>query len=60
MPSSAYQAFKKNRVDVVRLIDSHGKLHAGTRGKKGLGHITRSGVVMLCASWELYVESLLV
>lgn len=60
MPSSAYQAFKKNRVDVVRLIDSHGKLHDGNRGRKGLGHITRSGVVMLCACWELYAESLLV
>src|SRR5690606_14126079 len=43
-----------------RLIKSHGKLHDGTPGKKGLGHITRSGVVMLCACWELYAESLLV
>jgi hypothetical protein len=60
MPSAAYQAFKRNRVDVVRLIDSHGRLHSGTPGKKGLGHITRSGVVMLCASWELYAESLAV
>ena len=60
MSSSAYQAYKTNRTDVVRLIDSHAKLHAGTPGKKGLGHITRSGVVMLCAAWELYIESLLV
>lgn len=60
MPSSAYQAFKNNRIDVVRLIESHGRLHSGAPGKKGLGHITRSGVVMLCASWELYAESLLV
>lgn len=60
MPSSAYQAFKRNRIDVARLIESHAKLHSGTPGKKGLGHITRSGVVMLCASWELYAESLLV
>lgn len=60
MPSSAYQAFKKNRIDVVRLIESHGKLHDGNPGRKGLGHITRSGVVMLCACWELYAESLLV
>ncbi len=60
MPSTAYQAFKRNRVDVVRLIESHGRLHSGTPGRKGLGHITRSGVVMLCASWELYAESLAV
>lgn len=60
MPSTAYRSFMNNRIDVVRLIESHGKLHGGSPGKKGLGHITRSGVVMLCASWELYVESLLV
>lgn len=60
MSSSAHQAYQKNRIDVVRLIESHGKLHNGERGRKGLGHITRSGVVMLCAAWELYAESLLV
>ncbi|WP_197030532.1 HEPN domain-containing protein, partial [Halomonas sp. BC04] len=25
----------------------------------GLGHITRSGVLMLCAAWELYIEEVL-
>lgn len=60
MSSAAYRSFLNNRIDVVRLIESHGKLHAGNPGKKGLGHITRSGVVMLCACWELYAESLLV
>ena len=58
MSSAAYQAYERNRIDVVRLIESHGRLHNGTPGKKGLGHITRSGVVMLCAAWELYAESL--
>ncbi|MBT9155022.1 MAG: hypothetical protein DDT39_01712 [Firmicutes bacterium] len=60
MPSNAFNAFRYNAVDVTRLIQSHGKLHAGAPGKKALGHITRSGVVMLCAAWELYAESLLV
>lgn len=60
MPSQAYQDFKHNRVDVMRLIANHGSLHSGAPGKKGLGHITRSGVVMLCASWELYAETLLI
>ena len=27
---------------------------------RGLGHITRSGVLMLCAAWELYLEELLI
>lgn len=28
-------------------------------GKKGLGHITRSGIVMLCAAFEVYTEELI-
>lgn len=60
MPSSAFGSFRYNVVDVARLIQSHAQLHNGAPGKKGLGHITRSGIVMLCASWELYVEDLLV
>lgn len=60
MPSESIQAFRDNIVDVDRLIESHGKLHDGNPGKKGLGHITRSGIVMLCAAWELYLESLCV
>ncbi len=60
MPSSSILAFRGNIVDVDRLIESHGQLHDGSPGKKGLGHITRSGVVMLCAAWELYLESLCV
>lgn len=59
MPSQALAKFRYNVVDVDRLIESHSKLHNGDRGKKALGHITRSGVVMLCAAWELYAESLL-
>ncbi|MCB1055183.1 MAG: hypothetical protein KDD11_06675 [Acidobacteria bacterium] len=60
MPSQAYSDYCRNRIDVERLIESHGELHGGGPGKKGLGHITRSGVVMLCAAWELYTESLVV
>lgn len=60
MPSQAYRRFIHNAVDVDRLITSHGTLSSGTSGKKALGHITRSGIVMLCAAWELYVEDLLI
>ena len=58
MASSAFGTFRYNVVDVARLIQSHRHLNSGAPGKKGLGHITRSGVVMLCAAWELYVEHL--
>lgn len=58
MASQAFGTFRYNVVDVARLIQSHRHLHSGAPGKKGLGHITRSGVVMLCAAWEQYVEHL--
>jgi hypothetical protein len=60
MPSDAFGKFQYNLVDVDRLIESHAALGPTGQGRRGLGHVTRSGVVMLCASWELYIEHLLV
>lgn len=57
MPSSALLKFQGNLlVDVDRIIHSHAILNHDGGGRRGLGHITRSGVFMLCAAWELYVE----
>jgi len=60
MPSEAYKHFRVNVIDVSRLIEAHNELSPNHRGRRALGHITRSGVVMLCACWELYVESVLI
>lgn len=60
MPSNVFGTFKYNLVDVERLLELHGVLRGTAPGKKGLGHITRSGVVMLCAAWEMYVEQVLI
>jgi len=60
MASQSFGAFEYNLVDVQRLIESHGALSGTGQGRRGLGHITRSGVVMLCAAWELYLEHVLV
>ncbi len=61
MPSTALRKFEtKLLVDVDRIIESHGLLDQNGQGRRGLGHITRSGVLMLCAAWELYVEELAV
>ena len=61
MPSAALKKFETNLlVDVDRIIESHCQLNHEGYGRRGLGHITRSGVLMLCAAWELYVEELLV
>lgn len=57
MPSASKQRFKKKLLpDVHRLIEAHNELNPEGRGRRYLGHITRSGVVMLCAAWELYIE----
>ena len=60
MASSAFNEFKYNVLDAKRLHQAHRVVSAGTPGKKGLGHLTRSGVVMLCAAWERYNESVIV
>jgi hypothetical protein len=61
MPSAALSKFENNLlVDVDRLIQSHGQLNHQGMGRRGLGHITRSGVLMLCAAWELHLEELLI
>ncbi len=60
MPSSALAKFENTMMkDVTRIIASHEKLSNGTPGKKGLGHLTRGGVLLLCAAWELYLEEVL-
>ena len=42
------------------MIESHAQLNHAGQGRRGLGHITRSGLFMLCAAWELYLEELTV
>ncbi len=60
MPSSAFQKFERNMlVDVDRTIEAHANLNHDGRGKRGLGHITRGGVLILCTAWELYLEEVI-
>ncbi len=60
MPSNSRQFFRDRLLpDVANLIDAHRQLNPEGRGRRKLGHITRSGIVMLCASWELYIEQVL-
>ncbi|ELB2920324.1 hypothetical protein QNE50_004563 [Vibrio parahaemolyticus] len=60
MPSGAFIKFRHNLNDVERLIKAHNELSPNHRGKRALGHINRSGVIMLCAAWEVYCEEALV
>ncbi len=57
MPSKSAKLFNDKLLpDVNALIKTHGDVNPAGPGKRNLGHLTRSGVVMLCAAWELYVE----
>lgn len=59
MPSQTRRLFVNKLIpDVRHLIENHEELNPPGRGRRYLGHITRSGVVMLCAAWELYAEEI--
>ena len=60
MASAAFNEFKFNILDAKRLQQAHDLMSNGDKGRKGLGHITRSGVVMLCAAWERYNEAVII
>lgn len=56
MPSKARLTFERHLLrDVHELLDIHRTKHNGKRGKPKSVY-TRSGVFLLCAAWELYVE----
>ena len=60
MLSSAFQKFERNMVvDVDRTIAAHANLNHDGRDRRGLGHITRGGVLNLCAAWELYLDEVI-
>lgn len=59
MPSKSYVNFLIHLEDVTKLTDAHNLFSLKTRGRKHLGYLTRSGVVMLSAAWERYNEDLL-
>lgn len=59
MPSNAYINFLHIRIDVLKLVETHSFYTQNKPGRKNLGHLTRSAVVMLCAAWERYNEDLL-
>ncbi|AKA34961.1 MAE_28990/MAE_18760 family HEPN-like nuclease [Flagellimonas lutaonensis] len=59
MPSHSYLDLLALYEDVDKLSETHLKFTKGKRGRKKLGYLTRSAVVMLCAAWERYNENLL-
>lgn len=59
MPSNSYLDFLELLEDVEQLRNTHYAYSKGKRGKKSLGFLTRSSIVMLCAAWERYSENIL-
>ena len=59
MPSKSFANFLIHLEDVTKLTELHNFLSRGTPGRKQLGYLTRSGVVMLSAAWERYNEDLI-
>lgn len=59
MPSNAYKTFQKNLCQVDRLLETYEREldRKRGRGKKSLDHLTRAGLIFLCSSFEVYVES---
>lgn len=58
MPSASRKSFEKHLLkDVEQLRARHREAHPG-RGRPS-SDLTRSGVFLLCAAWELYVEEVI-
>lgn len=60
MPSNSYIDFLELLEDVNQLRATHFSYSRGVRGRKKLGYLTRSAIVMLCAAWERYNENVLI
>lgn len=62
MPSKSYWNYKKNVEQVERLLQAYEteKTSSPNRGRRGLDHFTRSALMFLCSSWEVYIEEVAV
>ena len=62
MPSQAQAAFESALVDVDNLMWFHENEGGDAPGRRGthFGSLNKSAIVLLCAAWETYVESVIV
>ncbi len=59
MPSQAGQSFSENRKDIERLVKIHSDVAGDEAGRKwGVEVLNKSAIVLICATWEAYVEDL--
>lgn len=61
MPSNAYKVFNTEyKKDIERLLSNYEELKGTHQGRRSLDHLFRSGVLLLSAAWEVYIEDVLV
>ncbi len=59
MSSKARDTFEANAQDVARLLELHQEVGGADRGRRtGLEVLNKSGIVLMCAVWEAYIEDL--
>jgi len=59
MGTAARATFEANTQDVVRLMELHEEFGGTDPGRRvGLEVLNKSGIVLMCAVWEAYVEDL--
>ncbi len=57
MPSKARARFDENSKDVTRLLEIHKDVAGDARGRKwGVEVLNKSGIILVCAFWEAYIE----
>lgn len=57
MPSLARTKFSANKADVDRLLEIHKDIAGDDAGRKyGVEVLNKSGIVLVCAFWEGYIE----
>lgn len=59
MPSAAFTSFERALVDVDNLVWFHENEGGGGQGRRGAHFLSlnKSAIVLLCAAWETYVET---
>ena len=63
MPSKAYRTFNFRLGEVDQVLQArtllNQKIYTNRRGRRNLGALHKSALILLCAAWEAYVEDLL-
>lgn len=60
MPSKSFNNYHDNLKSVYRLFEAHDIVKGSKKGKKAIDHFTKSIILILSASWESYIEEVII